>query len=94
MSWAFGDTQLVSEALKRTDAMQIHNLECLAGRRHMYPGPPARCLSHPLFGWECSPAKIDVLKKKSGTLILTSLEDLVSFNICGASFRGIFGPVP
>ena len=38
------------------------------------PGPPARCPSLPLFGWEGSPTKIDYRKK--GTLILTSDLDL------------------
>ena len=39
------------------------------------PRSPSSALSHPFFGWEGSPAKIDYRKK--GTLILTSLlEDL------------------
>ena len=44
------------------------------------PRPPSNALSHPFFGWEGSPTKIDYRKK--GTLILTSLlEDLDPFTV-------------
>ena len=49
---------------------------------------PSSALSHPFFGWEGSPTKIDYRKK--GTLMLTSLlEDLEGVMLGEVPFGGV-----
>ena len=55
---------------------QCLGLDCLFGKwTFHFTRSPTIALSHPIFGWEGSPTKIDYRKK--GTLIRSSLlEDL------------------
>ena len=57
-------------------------------------GPPAiGAPSHPFFGWEGSPTKIDYRKKRYPCSNLSNLEDLVGHQVCGI-IRGSFGVLP